>query len=186
MPPPPQVWDFDTNGHHDLIGELQTSLGQLKEAAATPAKAGLHTLDLVAPPSKKKGGAAGGKPGTIVIRQIMIRDGPTPQQQLFGELPVWGLGGVGLGWGTGWWLVVVGRSIEGGGGGFAHSSCPCVPCACRLLPSVHGRGVRGARCMANHLRQRWRDSSDQLPSKVFFCYHLTCLLYSAVWYRIEL
>lgn len=80
--PGPQVWDFDSNGAHDLVGEVHTSLAALKAAAAAPAAQ--RSLELAVPPGKKGGAAAAPAP-KLLIRQLMVREGPTPSQQLCGE-----------------------------------------------------------------------------------------------------
>lgn len=65
-----------------MIGEVRTSLAALKAAAAAPATQ--RCLELTAPPGGK-GATAPGAPAKLLIRQLMVRDGPTPTQQLCGE-----------------------------------------------------------------------------------------------------
>ncbi|KAL4854258.1 Copine-5 [Chlorella vulgaris] len=75
-----QVWDHDSNGKHDLIGEALTSLAALKELAVAPATQ--RTIPLMAPPGSKAA-KTGTKVGSLSVRQVVVREGPTPTQQLF-------------------------------------------------------------------------------------------------------
>lgn len=77
-----QVWDHQSSGDHQLIGECHATLAQLLEVAAAPPTA--RTLELAAPPSSKKAGAAGAgaTPGKLLVRQVVVRPGATLSQSL--------------------------------------------------------------------------------------------------------
>ena len=82
------MWDFKTNGSHALIGECRSTLAHLLALAETGTLED-RTLDLVAPPSsssKGHGAASGPKQGTLVVRSVMVRQGPSPGQLMQGCL----------------------------------------------------------------------------------------------------
>lgn len=78
-----QVFDFKTSGSHVLIGECTTSLAALLQLAAGPADS--RSLELAAPPSNKAGNGAA-RPGTLTVRQAVVRPPPTLQQHMGGCL----------------------------------------------------------------------------------------------------
>lgn len=79
-----QVFDFKTSGGHVLIGECATTLAALLQLAAGPADK--RSLELVAPPSSSKGGNGAARPGTVTVRQAVVRPPPTLQQHMGGCL----------------------------------------------------------------------------------------------------
>ncbi len=103
-----QVYDHNSSGKNELIGEVRITLAQLRQmapgpyvapaaglppaihatgaaAAATPpaAPAASRTLDMVAPPGAK---SAGSKVCTVTVRQVMVRPGASAGQALAGLL----------------------------------------------------------------------------------------------------
>lgn len=83
-PPLSQVFDFKTSGGHVLIGECATTLAALLQLAAGPAEK--RSLELTAPPSSKTGGNGAARPGTVIVRQAVVRPPPTLQQHMGGCL----------------------------------------------------------------------------------------------------
>lgn len=85
------MWDYKTNGAHQLIGECNSSLAQLKVLAQGPATAPKN-MDLIDPnpdPKKVQAAAAqegkGVKAGVLTVRQVVVRPGPSFRQQMNGE-----------------------------------------------------------------------------------------------------
>ncbi|PSC75962.1 BONZAI 3-like isoform X1 isoform A [Micractinium conductrix] len=74
-----EVWDWSSKGTHVLLGEHRTTLAQLKELGGGSTGSAAKMLDLSLP----GGGSATGR---LMLRQCMVKPGPTASQNLAGCL----------------------------------------------------------------------------------------------------